>query len=184
MISNKQELEQQVETVVQELLKVASLGPNRILVIGISTSEVLGHKIGTAGSEDVADAIYSALDRQRSTLGFHLAFQCCEHLNRALVVERETAERFGLEEVTAVPVRKAGGAMASFAYGQMKDPVLVEKIAAHAGIDIGDTLIGMHLRPVAIPVRPSIRKIGNAHITMAYTRPKLIGGIRAVYERP
>lgn len=184
MLSNKQELEHQVASVVQDLLNVASLGPNRILVIGTSTSEVLGEKIGTSGSEDVAEVIYSVVENQRANLGFHLAFQCCEHLNRALVVERETAEKFNLEEVSVVPVKKAGGSMASYAFSQMKDPVLVERIAAHAGIDIGDTLIGMHLKPVAVPIRPTIRSIGNAHVTMAYTRPKLIGGVRAVYERP
>jgi uncharacterized protein (TIGR01440 family) len=184
MTSNKQELEQQVDTVMQDLLNVASLGPGKILVIGTSTSEVRGERIGTSGSEDIAEAIFSVLDRTREVYGFQLAFQCCEHLNRALVVERTTAEQFGLDEVSAVPVRKAGGSMAAYAFSHMEDPVLVESIAAHAGIDIGDTLIGMHLRPVAVPVRPSIRSIGNAHVTMAFTRPKLIGGIRAVYERP
>ena len=114
--------------------------------------------------------------------GVGLAFQCCEHLNRALVLPREIAEERGYDEVSVVPVRKAGGSMATYAYQQIKDPVVVEHIQAEAGIDIGDTFIGMHLKHVAVPIRTSIKEIGYAHVTLAKTRPKLIGGERAVYS--
>jgi uncharacterized protein (TIGR01440 family) len=180
---NEAEWEAQLKTVVSDLLAATTLNQQHILVIGTSTSEVVGQKIGTAGSEKVAEVIYRVVAEARQKYGFHLAFQCCEHLNRALVIERATAEKFRLEEVSVVPVRKAGGSMATHAFGQMIDPVVVETIQAHAGIDIGETLIGMHLKPVAVPVRPSIRQIGNARVTMAKTRPKLIGGARAVYEK-
>ena len=174
-------LRRDVIRVVEDLLAEMPLSDRHLLVVGVSTSEVIGKRIGTSGSDEVAEAIYDGLARAREKRGFHLAFQCCEHLNRALVVSRAALERFGLEEVSAIPVPKAGGAMAAHAYRRMDDPVLVERVVADAGIDIGDTLIGMHLRPVAVPVRPSIRQIGQAHVTMAKTRPKLIGGARAVY---
>lgn len=166
---------------VEDLLAEMPLSDRHLLVIGVSTSEVIGRRIGTSGSAKVAEALYDGLSHVREKRGFHLAFQCCEHLNRALVVSRAALKRFGLEEVLAIPIPKAGGAMAAHAYRRMKDPVLVERVAADAGIDVGDTLIGMHLRPVAVPVRSPIRQIGQAHVTMAKTRPKLIGGARAVY---
>ncbi|WP_274654323.1 TIGR01440 family protein [Paenibacillus humicola] len=171
----------EVETIVRELAAAGGLRKGQLLVVGASTSEVLGKRIGTSGTLEAAQAIYAGVDTARRAIGFWPAFQCCEHLNRALVVEREAAERYGLEEVAAVPVPKAGGSMAAYAYRQLANACLVETVQAHAGIDIGDTLIGMHLRRVAVPVRPSIREIGAAHVTMAYTRPKLIGGARAVY---
>ncbi|MEW9671210.1 TIGR01440 family protein [Ammoniphilus sp. 3BR4] len=180
-MSNSQEVEQQIRTVISELLTIFPMGPKQILVIGTSTSEVVGERIGTSGSEQAAETIFRVLKEFQQNHSFHLAFQCCEHLNRALVVERETLDAFRLEEVSVIPVPKAGGSMASHAYQQMTDPAVVESIQAHAGIDIGDTFIGMHLRPVAVPVRPTIRQIGNAHVTMAYTRPRLVGGSRAVY---
>lgn len=172
---------QSVRQVIDELQQVAQLSSDQILVIGASSSEVIGQKIGTAGSSDVAKAIIEAVLSAREQYGFQVAFQGCEHINRALVVERQTMKEFGLEEVTVVPVPKAGGAVASEAFRKMRQPVVVERIQAHAGVDIGDTFIGMHLRPVAIPVRPGIKTIGKAHVTMARTRPKLIGGARAVY---
>ncbi|MFD2707060.1 TIGR01440 family protein [Salibacterium lacus] len=158
-----------------------SLDENRLLVIGASTSEVTGGRIGTAGSEEAAKALYEVLDFFQQDTGMHMAFQGCEHINRALVMERAAAARFGGEEVAVVPHRRAGGAMASQAYVSLTDPVLVEHIRADAGIDIGDTLIGMHLKHVAVPVRGGTNSIGNAHVTMAVTRPKLIGGARARY---
>ncbi|MDQ8734105.1 TIGR01440 family protein [Paenibacillus sp. LHD-38] len=172
----------QVETIVRELAAAGGLALGQLLVIGVSTSEVLGHRIGTAGTVETAAQIYAGVEAVRSELGFITVYQCCEHLNRALVIDRAAAERYGLEPVGAVPVPKAGGSMAAYAYRQLKDPCLVEMVQAHAGIDIGDTFIGMHLKRVAVPVRPSIREIGEAHVTMAVTRPKLIGGSRAVYE--
>lgn len=174
----------QVETIVRELVMAGNLAMSQLLVIGVSTSEVLGHRIGTAGTIETAAQIYAGVDAVRSEVQFIPIYQCCEHLNRALVIEQTDAERLGLEIVGAVPVPKAGGSMASYAYQQLKSPCLVESVQAHAGIDIGDTFIGMHLKRVAVPVRPSIREIGAAHVTMAVTRPKLIGGSRAVYEQP
>lgn len=170
-----------VETAVRELAEVAKLREGQLLVIGVSTSEVTGQRIGTSGTPETAEAIYAGVEAVRRERGFYPVYQCCEHLNRALVIEREAADRYGLELVSAVPVRKAGGSMATHAFRALKDACLVETVQAHAGIDIGDTFIGMHLKRVAVPVRPSIRAIGEAHLTMAYTRPKLIGGERAVY---
>jgi len=173
---------QQVQTVVSEVADLSSLTDNQLLVIGCSTSEIMGKPIGKGGSEAIAAAVYKGIETVRQQRGFQVAFQCCEHLNRALLVERATQRRFALEEVTVVPIPSAGGAMAAFAYRQWRDPVVVETIVADAGIDIGSTLIGMHLRQVAVPIRPSVRTIGEAHVTAAKTRPKLIGGIRAVYQ--
>ena len=112
--------------------------------------------------------------------GIYLAAQCCEHLNRALVVERAAAEKYMLDEVCVRPMPKAGGSFATAVYDRMSDPVMVEHVKAHAGMDIGCTLIGMHLKDVAVPLRLSCKKIGDALVTAAYTRPKLIGGVRAV----
>ncbi|WP_373453636.1 TIGR01440 family protein [Paucisalibacillus globulus] len=163
----------------QNILKSGS-----IFVTGCSTSEVAGEHIGTSGNEDIAAQLFSALTAAKLRTGIHLAFQCCEHLNRALVVERETAEEFGLEEVSVIPVPKAGGAMASYAYKHMENPVVVEHLKAHAGIDIGETMIGMHLKHVAVPIRLNQRYIGQARVNAAKTRPKLIGGSRAFYGVP
>lgn len=172
-----------VERVLCELAEAGGLRPGSIVVIGTSTSEVLGRRIGTSGTEEVAREIYEGVRRAREKLGFYPAFQCCEHLNRALVVERELLDRDPLlEPVTVVPVPKAGGSMAAYAYRTFREPAVVESIRAHAGLDIGETLIGMHLRPVAVPFRPSVRMLGGARLQAAYSRPKLIGGARAVYE--
>jgi uncharacterized protein (TIGR01440 family) len=174
----------QIETVLDELVEAGRLRPGRLIVFGVSTSEVQGKRIGTAGAEAVAAALYEGVERARAKHGFVPVWQCCEHLNRALAMERDAAEALGLTEVSAVPVPKAGGSMAAYAWRRMRDPCLVEAVAAHAGVDIGETLIGMHLRPVAVPFRPSIRQIGEARVIAAYTRPKLIGGARAVYALP
>jgi uncharacterized protein (TIGR01440 family) len=130
----------------------------------------------------VANALYQGLEAVRQRYSFAIAWQCCEHLNRALLIDRTTQNNLRLDEVSAVPVSSAGGSMAAYVYRQLPDPVMVEQIRADAGIDIGDTLIGMHLKPVAVPVRPHLRRVGEAHITAARTRPKLIGGARAVYQ--
>ncbi|UTE73295.1 TIGR01440 family protein [Rossellomorea marisflavi] len=176
------QLKQAFQTILQEFHDQVPLRKGQVLVIGCSTSEVMGEKIGTAGTIDTAELIYEELRKYADKSGVSLAFQCCEHLNRAIVIERETAETKNLDEVTVVPVRKAGGAMATHAYHRFLDPVIVEHIKADAGIDIGDTFIGMHLKHVAVPVRVSVRSLGHAHVTLARTRPKLIGGNRAVYE--
>jgi uncharacterized protein (TIGR01440 family) len=182
MSVNPSLLETEMKKVLQHLLAEMPLTWKHVLVCGISTSEVQGQTIGSGGSDLVASSLFAGLQAVQQRFGFHLAFQCCEHLNRALVVERQTAAQFGWSEVTVIPVPHAGGAMASYAYHQLNDAVIVEQIAADAGIDIGDTLIGMHLKPVAVPVRPRQRQVGQAHVTMAKTRPKLIGGARAVYQ--
>jgi uncharacterized protein (TIGR01440 family) len=174
-------IEEEIQGVLYDLLQAMPLNERHILVLGVSTSEVTGKRIGTEGSDEIAAACFAGIKRVQEQVGFQLAFQCCEHLNRALVVERKTQERFGLCEVAAIPVPHAGGAMASYAYQHLDNPVLVEEIQADAGIDVGDTLIGMHLKPVAVPVRPQRKQVGQAHVTMAKTRPKLIGGARAVY---
>ncbi|MEW9702352.1 TIGR01440 family protein [Paenibacillus sp. SI8] len=172
-----------VETNLRELIRVGELRSGQLLVIGTSTSEILGHRIGTSGTLNAAEPIFQTAFRVSREFGLHLAFQCCEHLNRALVVEEEILTRYPqLEQVSVIPVPKAGGSMASYAYRHFVRPIVVETIEAHAGIDIGSTLIGMHLRRIAVPVRPPVRTIGQAYVTMAFTRPKLIGGTRAVYS--
>ncbi len=181
-MTNLQKWKKDLSDLLSDLNAQADLQEGNILVVGCSTSEVIGEKIGTAGTEEVADMIFSTLEQFRQQTGVQLAFQCCEHLNRALVVERAAARAHGFEEVTVIPVRTAGGAMATFAYHHMEQPVVVEFIKADAGIDIGDTFIGMHLKHVAVPLRSRVKQIGFAHVTMAKTRPKLIGGARAVYE--
>jgi uncharacterized protein (TIGR01440 family) len=173
-----------METNLRELIKVGGLRSGHILVIGTSTSEILGHRIGTSGTLDAAKPIFETAQRISHEFGLHLAFQCCEHLNRAIVIEEELLSQAPqLEPVSVIPVPKAGGSMASYAYRHFAKPVVVETIQAHAGIDIGSTLIGMHLRRVAVPARPPVRNIGHAYVTMAFTRPKLVGGIRAVYSQ-
>jgi uncharacterized protein (TIGR01440 family) len=177
------EWEKELKLVLQDFKKQADLLPGQLLIIGCSTSEVMGERIGTAGTFEVAEMIYRQLKELQQETGVELAFQCCEHLNRAIVVERHTAVKRNLDEVTVIPVRHAGGAMATFAFGQMKEPTVVEFVKAEAGIDIGNTFIGMHLKHVAVPIRIQQKFVGHAHITLAKTRPKLIGGARAVYER-
>lgn len=166
----------------EELIKTAQLKPGQILVVGCSTSEVQGARIGSYGSEVVAARLLSSLLKVCSWYQVSLAVQCCEHLNRALVVEQAVAEKYNLEVVTVVPVAKAGGALAAEAMREFTNPAVVEAITAHAGLDIGSTLIGMHIKKVAIPVRLTQKCIGQAYLTAARSRPKLIGGARAVYE--
>lgn len=171
-----------VRTALEELFMAANLKEGQILVVGCSTSEVSGKKIGTYSSPEVAQAIMAGLLPMIREGGLFVAVQCCEHLNRALVVDEGCFEKYGLEEVSVYPIQGAGGSLAHLAMQTLDKPVVVEKIQAHAGIDIGDTFIGMHLKPVVVPVRASIIKIGEAHLTMARTRPKLIGGERARYH--
>lgn len=176
-----QEIQQQAKDAFQELLLAANLRPGQIVVIGCSTSEINGGVIGKNSSPDIAAAIYEPFSQLAEEYQIKLAFQCCEHLNRALVVDEDVADRERLTVVHAVPHAHAGGSMAAHAYRQKKTPVLVESIQAHAGLDIGQTMIGMHLRPVAVPLRLKANQIGGAQVTGATTRPKLIGGERAIY---
>lgn len=167
--------------IMEELLAQAKLQAGDLLVIGCSSSEVVGKQIGKGSNLEAAAAIYEGLSPVLKSQGIRLAVQCCEHLNRALIVERETARAFGLEIVNVVPSPEAGGAFATHVYQHMADPVAVEYIKAQAGLDIGGTLIGMHLQQVAVPLRLSLGKLGEAGILCARTRPKYIGGPRANY---
>lgn len=174
-------IKKQVKLLLSEYEVLFPVSDEHLIVVGVSTSEVVGKKIGTAGAFDVAAMIYAELSQYRERTGVQLAFQCCEHLNRALVIDQHVATQRGYDIVTVLPTRDAGGSMATYAYEQMPNPVIVETIQADGGIDIGSTLIGMHLKPVAVPLRASVRQIGQAPVTIAKTRPKLIGGARAVY---
>lgn len=174
------ELYLQAKAALEELAEKAKLKPGSIAVIGCSTSEVLGAKIGTNSNPDAAKQIFRGLQECAKARGFYLAIQCCEHLNRVLIVERAAVP--GVEIINVVPQPKAGGSLATAAYAAFTDPVAVEQIRADAGLDIGFTLIGMHLKQVAVPVRLENNKIGQALVVAARTRPKFIGGIRAVYD--
>ncbi|KQL36966.1 MULTISPECIES: TIGR01440 family protein [Bacillaceae] len=172
---------QQIEQLLLEVEQQAFLKENDLFVIGCSTSEIIGEKIGTAGGLEVAEVLYEPLRAFADRNKVHLAFQGCEHINRAITMERETQLLYRLPEVSVIPVVRAGGSMSAYAYTQFQDPVVVEHVQAHAGIDIGQTLIGMQLKPVAVPIRVSTKHIGEAIVTIARTRPKLIGGERAFY---
>ncbi len=167
---------------IEELIALSGVAVGEIVVVGCSTSEVTGNTIGKASVPEVAVELLEGLYPPLKEKGIFLAAQCCEHLNRALIVERECALRYGLEIVNVRPMPKAGGSFATAVYDKMTDPVAVEFVRAHAGLDIGGTLIGMHLRHVAVPLRLSLSKIGEANLLAARTRPKYIGGPRAVYE--
>ena len=167
----------------RELIEKSGIREGEILVVGCSSSEMTGGVIGKDSAPDAAEALLDAIYPIIKEKKIFLAAQCCEHLNRALIIERECAERYRLDEVCVVPQPKAGGSFATAVYNRMDAPVAVEAISAHAGIDIGSTLIGMHLRAVAVPLRLSVDKIGEAYITCARTRPKYIGGERARYGK-
>ncbi|MBE6578050.1 MAG: TIGR01440 family protein [Ruminococcaceae bacterium] len=173
---------EEARRVAEELCEVASLKAGDALVVGCSTSEVSGNTIGKASVRPVAEAVFKGIYPVLREKGIYIAAQCCEHLNRAVIVEREYAEKHGLDVVCVRPQPKAGGSFATVTYDTLTDPVALEHIKANAGVDIGGTLVGMHLREVAVPVRLSLSKIGDANIICARTRPKFIGGPRAVYE--
>ena len=175
-------MKQQAKTAVRDLIEVAGLTKGQILVIGCSSSEIVGETIGHGSSLETAQELFAAIYPILKEKGIYLAAQCCEHLNRALIIERACAEQYGIDEVAVVPQPKAGGSFATTAWASFESPVAVEHIRAHAGLDIGGTLIGMHLKEVAVPVRLSVGVIGHAPILAARTRPKYIGGIRARYE--
>lgn len=177
-----EEIKDKVEKLISTLLADHPMEAGSIFVIGCSSSEVSGGTIGKNSSAEIGEAIFETAYRTLSERGIYLACQCCEHLNRALVIEKECAIKHGYEPVCVVPWLHGGGSFATAAYHKMKQPTVVEHVRAAAGIDIGDTLIGMHLNDVAVPVHPSIKEIGQAHVVAAYCRPKLIGGERARYE--
>lgn len=172
---------EQTKAAVAELCAAAKLKSGNILAVGCSTSEVVGSKIGTNSNIEVAAEIFKALYDYTKQNDIYLAVQCCEHLNRAIIVERK-AVPFA-EPVNVVPQPKAGGSLATQAYLGFEDPIALEEIKADAGLDIGCTLIGMHLKKVAVPVRLENNKIGEAMVIAARTRPKFIGGARAAYDQ-
>lgn len=177
-----EQITQQAKTVVIELIDKAKLQKEDIVVIGCSSSEVIGQNIGTNSSVEVAEAIFAGIYPELAKRNIFLAAQCCEHLNRAIIIEEKAAQKYNIEIVNVVPQPKAGGSFATTAYKNFEKAVAVEEIKAKAGIDIGGTLIGMHMAKVAVPVRLSITKIGQANILCARTRPKFIGGMRANYD--
>ena len=174
-------IQSQVRQAAEELIRVSGLKAGELLVVGCSSSEILGEHIGKGSSPEIARAVCAGLKPVLEEHGIWLAAQCCEHLNRALILESDAAALFGYEPVNVRPWAHAGGSFATSVWEDLKSPVAVEHIRAHAGMDIGDTIIGMHLREVAVPVRLQIRKIGLANLVCARTRPKFIGGERARY---
>ena len=177
-----QDIFNQAQLAAKELVEKAELKSGDVVIIGCSTSEVIGERIGTSGTVEVAQQIFDGLNSVFSEKGIYIAAQCCEHLNRAIIIESEKAEKLGLEKVCVVPHPRAGGSFATAAWHTMKNPVAVEEIRADAGLDIGTTLIGMHLKRVAVPLRLETKKIGDATLSAAKTRAKYIGGERARYE--
>lgn len=175
-------VKEESEEVANELLNQAKLEKGDILIVGCSSSEVAGERIGTFSSVETAQAVFEGIDKAAAKHGVFLAAQCCEHLNRAVIIEKEVAKRERLTRVNVIPQPKAGGSFGTTAYERFKEPVAVEHVRAQAGIDIGDTLIGMHLQEVAVPVRIEQKQIGNAHVVCARTRAKFVGGVRAVYD--
>lgn len=170
----------EVRQAARQLLALSGLKPGDVVVVGCSSSEVTGGRIGTASSPETGEAIFCALEEVFAPAGVYIAAQCCEHLNRAIIIEREAVPHAPIVNVRPVP--KAGGSFATAAWAHFRDPVALESIQADAGLDIGGTLIGMHLKPVAVPLKLDVRKIGEAVLTGARTRPKCIGGVRAVYN--
>jgi len=177
----RSELSAQAKAAMEELIEKSGVKAGAIVVIGCSTSEILGAKIGSDSQPEVAKTVFEALWETAKAAGLYLAAQCCEHLNRAIIIEREAVP--GADIVNVVPQPKAGGSFATQAYAHFTNPVAVEEIRADAGLDIGFTLIGMHLKKVAVPLRLTNNKIGEATVLAARTRPKFIGGVRAMYDQ-
>lgn len=175
------ELEKQTRAIILDILERSAIRPGQIFVLGLSSSEVAGGVIGKNSSAEIGEVIVKSILDELNQRGIHLAVQGCEHLNRALAVERQVAEDKDLEIVNVLPSLHAGGSGQVAAFKLMKDPVEVEEILAHAGLDIGDTSIGMHIKRVQVPLVPIQRELGGAHVTALASRPKLIGGARANY---
>lgn len=175
-----EDIRQEAKNAAKEMIEVAKLKKGQILVVGCSTSEICGDKIGTNSNVEVAEAAFAGIYEAANEAKIYVAAQCCEHLNRAIIVERGAVPFLPI--VNAVPQPKAGGSFATTAYKCFNDPVAVEEISADAGIDIGGTLIGMHIKKVAVPVRLINNHIGSAHVSAARSRAKFIGGCRAVYD--
>lgn len=175
-------LKNDLQKLTDDLYETEFFTPEKVLVIGCSTSETIGKHIGKSSSDEAAEVIYSHFSKIADEENMHLLFQGCEHINRSLTTSRHTMEALKLEEVTVVPHKEAGGSLSELAYKEIADSVVVESVTADRGIDIGQTLIGMHLKHVAIPVRTSVKTVGEAVVTIATTRPKLVGGPRAHYK--
>ena len=178
----KETLQKELTVIVNDVLKAAKLKKGNVFVLGCTTSEIVGGQIGKNSSQEVGQWVIETMKSILDPLGIYLGVQGCEHINRALVVERELAEAKGWEIVSVKPALHAGGACSVAAFEQFTDPVEVEHILAQAGVDIGDTSIGMHVKHVQVPVRPSVKELGGAHVTALRSRPKYIGGPRAMYE--
>ena len=177
-----EEITAQAKRAVEELLQAAKLQAGDLFVVGCSSSEIVGEHIGKGSSMEAAEAAFEGIYPLLKERGIWLVSQCCEHLNRALILEREAARHYGYDPVNVQPWAHAGGSFATVTFASLAEPVAVEHVKAAAGMDIGDTFIGMHLRDVAVPVRLSLNAIGQAHLTCARTRPKFIGGDRARYQ--
>ena len=175
------QVRQQAAAAAQELAEAAHLHRGQIVVVGCSTSEVVGKKVGSWSTPQIAQAIFDGLNSVFAPMGVYIAAQCCEHLNRGIVVEKAVLKELGLTQVRAIPQPKAGGSVPAAAWKKMEKPALAVSIQADAAIDIGDTLVGMHIRPVAVPLRISTSHVGHANLVMAYSRLPYIGGARAVY---
>ncbi|QHI73414.1 TIGR01440 family protein [Aminipila terrae] len=175
-----EQIKNEAKAAAEQLCEGAKLHKGSIVVVGCSSSEVEGCKIGSNSNPEVAKAIFNGIYEVLNPKGIYLAAQCCEHLNRAIIIEREIANEDAM--VNVIPQPKAGGSFATAAYMGFKDPVAVEEIKADAGLDIGGTLIGMHLKKVAVPLRIETKHIGNAIVLAARTRRKFVGGQRAIYD--
>lgn len=173
-------IREQARAAAEEIIRTAALRPGQILVVGCSTSEILGSRIGTDSSPETAQEVFAGIAEAARAAGVYLAAQCCEHLNRAIIIEHAAAGQ--AETVNVVPFPKAGGSFATAAYAAFSEPVALEEIRADAGLDIGYTMIGMHLKRVAVPVRLQNNRIGEAVVLAARVRPKFIGGVRAHYD--
>lgn len=177
------EIKEAARLAAEELCEIAKLKAGQIVVVGCSSSEIEGVHIGKGTDFNASEAVFEGIYPVLKAKGIYLAAQCCEHLNRAIIVERKCAEQYGYDEVNVIPQPKAGGSFGTKAYHTFDEPVAVEHIRAHAGMDVGGTLIGMHLKQVAVPVRLQTKKIGEALLLAARTRPKFIGGVRAMYDQ-
>ena len=175
-------LKNDLQALTDDLYETEFFTQGKVLVIGCSTSETIGKHIGKSSSDEAAAVIYKHFSEIAAKENMHLLFQGCEHINRSLTTSKHTMEALKLEEVTVVPHKEAGGSLSELAYKEIAGSVVVESVRADRGIDIGQTLIGMHLKHVAIPVRTSVKTVGEAAVTIATTRPKLVGGPRAHYK--
>lgn len=178
---NLRDLEKQTRDIVLDIIDRSAIKKGQLFVLGLSSSEVAGGVIGKNSSAEIGEVIVKTILDELTARGIHLAVQGCEHLNRALVVEKQVAEDKDLEIVNVIPNLHAGGSGQVAAFKFMTNPVEVEEVVAHAGLDIGDTSIGMHVKRVQVPLVPIQRELGGAHVTALASRPKLIGGVRATY---